>query len=158
MSRLRRRPVVYRSQVCLWVVAIVVAIASTVLFVAGGHRQVVALVVQGVSVLAAMTVWRFGEYRARRLGPPTADGFNGWSAVGILAMVVISNTIAKGGSFGASVAGIATGVAAVAPWLIFATALRDPPPAPSSVASDQPSPESNQADRDRAGPADGPRT
>lgn len=89
MSVLRRRPVVYRIQVLHWAVAVIVAITSTVLSVAAGDRQVVALVVQGVGVLGAAAVWRFSEYRIHRLGPPATTGFNGSTFAGIFAMVII---------------------------------------------------------------------
>lgn len=148
---------VYRFQIWLWAVFLILGLASTLLFLADGYQRIVAWVVMGVSVLAAAAVWRFGEYRAYRLGPPTTTGFNGWTLVGVFAMVVIANMIAKGGSFGASVAGIATAVAGVAPWLIFTTAFRDPPPTSDSGDSELRASESDRTDLDQAGPNDGSR-
>ena len=128
MRWLRRRPVLYRWQVQVWLVLMVTASAMTLVFVPTGRRQVIALVVLGLAVVAAAVVWKVSEYRRYRLGPLTSTGSIASSMVGTACILSCSRIIGSGGTLLATVAGFLAGCALMVPVTAYLTAFNEPLP------------------------------
>ncbi len=128
MSRLRRRPVVYRSQVCMWLAIVLIATAVTVVFVPGTGQRVTAFALLGVAAATAAAVWRVSEYRIHLVGPPTSSGSRAWILVLVAVCFAVARIVGDEGPFMAGVAGYGVGLALTLPVFTYATALDQPPP------------------------------
>lgn len=127
MSRLRRRPVVYRFQIWTWLAVVVISAVLIPLFVPTTIRRVIAFAVLGLAAVGAALVWRVSEYRVYRLGQVTSTGSNMWVVVSVAVNFAVARMVGGGGPFLALVTGFGVGMALTLPWLTYATALRDPP-------------------------------
>lgn len=133
-----RKPVVYRVQVYVWLAVALVSTVLTVLFVPAGTQKVIAFTVLGLAVVAALVLWRVGDYRAYVVGPPTSTQSRPWILGMTMVCCVVARSIGGHAPFLAAVAGFGVGMAVTLPVLTYVTAIPEPPYDPTERPADGP--------------------